>query len=531
MKKQFRIFISSVQDEFSSERKLLKKWLTTDPFISRFVSKVFLFEDTPSREKSPAEVYLDAVKESDIYIGLLGSRYYGLRGVQRGVSATEQEFDAAGRSGCERFVYIKACDTRDAKERAFVKKVNRGVTRTLFNDFNDLKTAVYSSLVEYLDVRELIDVGDFDKSACAAMAKSDIDVSRVQWYLREMSYRKKRAALPLTTTATELFEHLGLIKAGVYTWAAALCFAVNPQRWCYRATLKCAWCEGRVFTRPFLDSDKFEGNLFDLQKSGVDFVMSRLAQSRGIRNRGMQVPVHAEIPREAVEEALVNALVHRDWRLSASVEIRLLSDRVEIWTPGKLPRGLTIASLFNAHASFPVNDLVLKVFDFAGLIESLGTGIKRMVDACKRNGNPPPEFRQEGSMFVAVLKRPTGRREKARRTTVQKTTQQTTQQTTYQTTQQTTQQASEEVRVLASLKSRLTGTALRLALYLMQNPTAKIDDIMTETGLSRDGVNYQIRMLKRKVGLSRSGAFQDSRWQFTLPKALKNQYISRRRTK
>ncbi len=417
MKKQFRIFISSVQDEFSSERKLLKKWLTTDPFISRFVSKVFLFEDTPSREKSPSEVYLDAVKESDIYIGLLGSRYYGLRGAQRGVSATE------------------------------------------------------------------------------------------------------------------LFEHLGLIKDGVYTWAAALCFAVNPQRWCYRATLKCAWCEGRVFTRPFLDSDKFEGNLFDLQKSGVDFVMSRLAQSRGIRNRGMQVPVHAEIPREAVEEALVNALVHRDWRLSASVEIRLLSDRVEIWTPGKLPRGLTIASLFNAHASFPVNDLVLKVFDFAGLIESLGTGIKRMVDACKRNGNPPPEFRQEGLMFVAVLKRPTGRRKKARRTTVQKTTQQTTQQTTYQTTQQTTQQASEEVRVLASLKSRLTGTALRLALYLMQNPTAKIDDIMTETGLSRDGINYQIRMLKRKVGLSRSGAFQDSRWQFTLPKALRNQYISRRRTK
>ena len=51
------------------------------------------------------------------------------------------------------------------------------------------------------------------------------------WYLREMSYRKKKAALPLTTTPQELMTHLGLLNDGVYTWAAALCFARNPQRW------------------------------------------------------------------------------------------------------------------------------------------------------------------------------------------------------------------------------------------------------------------------------------------------------------
>ena len=70
------------------------------------------------------------------------------------------------------------------------------------------------------------------------MTDADVDTERVQWYLREMSYRKKKAALPLTTTPQELMTHLGLLNDGVYTWAAALCFARNPQRWCYRATLR-----------------------------------------------------------------------------------------------------------------------------------------------------------------------------------------------------------------------------------------------------------------------------------------------------
>lgn len=401
--KTFRIFVSSVQDEFAEERRRLKVWLTTDLFVSRFVESVFLFEDEPSRGKPPQEVFLDEVKASDIYIGLVGSQYYGKTSVQRGVSATEQEYDAAGMVDCERWVYLKAVDKRDKKESAFVSRVNRGVTRTVFATFEDLKAAVYASFVSFLDRQELIDVGDFDKSVCREMKASDISAETVKWYLAEMALRKQKAALPLSTTADELFTRLGLMKGTSFTWAAALCFAKNPQQWSYRTTLKCAWCEGTEFGRPFLDTDKFEGNLFDLLKQGVDFVMSRIAQSRGLRTDGPQAPVRFELPREAVEEALINALVHRNWRLSASVEVRLFADRVEIWTPGALPEGITIPQLYETHSSYPVNDLVLKVFDFAGIIESLGTGIKRMIDACRASGLPDPTWEQHGHSFVVTI--------------------------------------------------------------------------------------------------------------------------------
>ncbi len=403
IQKKFRIFVSSVQDEFAEERRRLKAWLSSDMFLSRFVESVFLFEDVPSRGNPPADVFLDEVKNSDIYIGLVGSQYYGRSSAKRGLSATELEYDAAGQAGCERWIYLKAVDNREKKADAFVDRVNRDVTRTLFVTFDNLRSAVYASFVAFLDRSELIEVGDFDKSVCREMTATDVSDECVKWYLAEMSIRKRKAALPLSTTADELFTRLGLMKGNRYTWAAALCFSKNPQQWSYRTTLKCAWNEGVEYGRPFLDTDKFEGNLFELMRQGVDFVTSHIAQSRGLRTESFQAPMRFELPREAVEEALVNALVHRDWRLSASVEVRLFADRVEIWNPGALPEGITIPKLYETHASYPVNELVLKVFDFAGIIESLGTGIGRMIDACRKNGLPDPTWEQRGSSFVVTI--------------------------------------------------------------------------------------------------------------------------------
>ena len=312
---QFKIFISSVQDEFAEERQGIKEWLLKDPFVSRFVESVFLFEDVPSRGKPPTELYLDEVRASHIYIGLLGAAYYGTKSRKNGVSATEAEYNAAGEAGVERWVYVKACDRRDERERAFLRRVNKDVKRTAFNGPDDLRTAVYLSMVEYLDDKGLIEVGDFDKSVCREMTKADIDTKRIVWYLREIRARRRKASLPLGTKPMDLLTHLGLLKNGWFTWGAALLFSKNPQMWSYRATLKCTWCEGFEFTRPFLDTDKYEGNLFALLEQGMDFVMSRIAQSRGIRDKGSQVPFRNELPREAVEEAIVNALVHRDWRM------------------------------------------------------------------------------------------------------------------------------------------------------------------------------------------------------------------------
>ena len=64
---------------------------------------------------------------------------------------------------------------------------------------------------------------------------------------------------------------------------------------------------------------------------------------------------------------------------------------------------LAIPKLYETHSSYPVNELVLKVFDFAGVIESLGTGIKRMIEMCRKEGLPDPTWEQNGSSFVVTI--------------------------------------------------------------------------------------------------------------------------------
>ena len=126
---RFRIFISSVQDEFREERRELKQWILQNPLLSRYVESVFLFEDSPARGDGSQEVFLEEVARSQIYIGILGRRYCGRDHGDCEVSPTELEYDKAGECGLERFVYLLDCAERDERQSAFVRKVNADVKR------------------------------------------------------------------------------------------------------------------------------------------------------------------------------------------------------------------------------------------------------------------------------------------------------------------------------------------------------------------------------------------------------------------
>lgn len=72
------------------------------------------------------------------------------------------------------------------------------------------------------------------------------------------------------------------------------------------------------------------------------------------------------VPRAALREALLNALVHRDYAVGAPVQIRVYADRLKIWNPAVLPEGWTLAKLLGEHASQPFNPAVANVFFRAG---------------------------------------------------------------------------------------------------------------------------------------------------------------------
>lgn len=112
----------------------------------------------------------------------------------------------------------------------------------------------------------------------------------------------------------------------------------------------------------------------------------------------------AEYPAAAVREAVINALMHRDYFYDSShVYMHIFSDRIEIENPGGLFRGLTVEDL--GRRSVRRNRLIAELFFRIGFIEMVGGGIGRMFSAMKENGNPSPEIQATNFFTITFKKR------------------------------------------------------------------------------------------------------------------------------
>lgn len=109
-----------------------------------------------------------------------------------------------------------------------------------------------------------------------------------------------------------------------------------------------------------------------------------------ISYRGIQRIESLPVPEAALREAILNALIHRDYSVGAPVQIRVYDDRLRIWNPGHLPDQWTVDKLLKPHASQPFNPDIANTFFRAGEIEAWGRGIQRIIEVCKERGAPSP---------------------------------------------------------------------------------------------------------------------------------------------
>ena len=75
-----------------------------------------------------------------------------------------------------------------------------------------------------------------------------------------------------------------------------------------------------------------------------------------------------------MREAIVNAVVHRDYTSNASAQLMLFKDRLEVWSPGPLPKGMTLAKMYKRHKSYPANPLLAYAMFLRKYVEQTGTG-------------------------------------------------------------------------------------------------------------------------------------------------------------
>lgn len=398
-----KIFISSVQAEFAEERQALHDYIMADPLLGKFFEP-FLFERLPATDQKADAVYLREVEQSHIYLALLG-KSYGFEDEQ-GISPTEREFDKATQLYKTKLVYLTQhkAEERQDKQNAFIHKAQAVLVRKRFSAIHELKSAVYTSLVNYLIEKEIIRTGPFDATVNTSASLDDIDKEKVKDFVRVA--RSKRG-FPLQETAgvDSIFTHLNLINEGRVTNAAILLFGKSPQRFFINSEIRCAYFHGNIVEKPIPSYKVFKGDVFELVDQAVDFVLSKLDYALGTRSEKIAIPGKYEIPKEIISEAIVNAVAHRDYTQNGSVQVMLFRDRLEVLNPGALPMGWTTDKLKKPHASVPFNPLLAEPMYLKGYIERLGTGTADMVRIALENSLQEPIFEQLED-FKTIVYRP-----------------------------------------------------------------------------------------------------------------------------
>jgi ATP-dependent DNA helicase RecG len=247
--------------------------------------------------------------------------------------------------------------------------------------------------------------GDYEQETVAGAARKDLDEAVVQDYLRR---RAERLGRELGQDADDVLQASGgLTGTGQPTVAGVLLFGKDPQSFVPQSGLTYVRFAG---TGPsggagapgYTRRVDCNGALAEVIEQAWATLTQELRAETVVRS--LQREDRYLYPLNAVREALVNAVCHRDYRITGRrVEIRQFDDRLEIFSPGGLPGYMTLDNLLEEH--FSRNPRIVNGLYEWGYIEELGLGIDRIYDELLQNGHPNPEFKATPYSFTVIMRR------------------------------------------------------------------------------------------------------------------------------
>jgi ATP-dependent DNA helicase RecG len=146
-----------------------------------------------------------------------------------------------------------------------------------------------------------------------------------------------------------------------------------------------------------------EGTVIEQIEEAMDFIRKNV----NVRFVMTGKPAREEVwdyPLEALREAVINAICHRDYTIPSNTEVRIYDNELIVWNPGGLPLGLTLEDLYRPHPSVLRNKGIGGIFYDMGLIEQWGSGIDKMRKACVKAGIPEPKFEEHQGFRVVFRK-------------------------------------------------------------------------------------------------------------------------------
>jgi len=265
------------------------------------------------------------------------------------------------------------------------------------------------SLAELLEVANDRGLVDWEHQPVQNATMEDIDLEKVKAYLALRSAHTRQASR-FENNERVLIGMRCAVKTSdsiVPTNAGLLFFGHHPQEYIVQGDIACVLFRETVGASRYADRRIVTGTLQELI-DGAELFLSRYI-AVGARVEGFKRIDIPEYSLEVLREAVINAVVHRDYsKRGESIRVFCYPDRVEIHNPGLLLPGITVGQMERGEVQSKLRNPTLAnlLKDVPGYMERLGSGIRFMLDETTRLGLPLPEFREMGEFIVTFPKAP-----------------------------------------------------------------------------------------------------------------------------
>ncbi len=280
----------------------------------------------------------------------------------------------------------------------------------------------------------------------------------------------------------QLLQNMNLaVESGMLNLAGVLLFAEQPELIKPQFVVKAIRYPGNdIHSTTYLDTDDFAGPLAKQFEGTLGFIMRNLYKIQGAG--GVNSPGTLEIPRTVFEELLVNALVHRDYMISAPIRLFIFDNRIEMISPGHLPNNLTVDKIRAGNSI--IRNPILVSYIAKGLLpyKGLGSGIRRALDEW-----PDIDFAddREGNLFTVTIHRML---------------------------QKSSEKSSVKGNIQQDVEKSSEKSSEKILELLISNPKMTIAQLAEALGLSTRAVEKQLASLQKNKLLERIGPAKGGYW-------------------
>jgi len=224
----------------------------------------------------------------------------------------------------------------------------------------------------------------------------DLDNDAIEFFKTKATKKGRIDSDILKEDTKELINRLHLIEGDYLKRACVLLFYKDTEKFVTNSYIKIGYFKS---DSDLIYHDEVKGSILQQVQKCEELLFTKYL-SAIISYEGMQRVERFPISQLAFREAIINAIVHKDYAQSSPIQISVYDDKLLIYNSAELPDGWSVDTLLQKHSSNPYNPDIANVFFLAGYIESWGRGIEKIVEESKKFNGITPKFRYDGGLWV-----------------------------------------------------------------------------------------------------------------------------------